>query len=71
MIGTPGPATTRAITYVPGTFTGMNSFYTGGVQQIATYLTNNRPGTVAFVYKDGKFPGEQNNEKEPDLYCRT
>jgi len=68
MIGTPGPDTTRAITYVPGTFTGLNSFYTGGVQQIATYLTNNLPGTVAFVYKDGKFPGEQNNAKEPDLW---
>ncbi|BAJ75783.1 hypothetical protein MTES_2819 [Microbacterium testaceum StLB037] len=67
MIGTPGPDTTRAITYVPGTFTGMNSFYTGGVQQIAQYLTTQVPGTVAFVYKDGKFPGEQNNAQEPDL----
>ncbi|WZH35748.1 MAG: hypothetical protein PIR02_13335 [Microbacterium enclense] len=68
MIGTPGPDTTRAITYVPGTFTGMNSFYTGGVQQIAQYLTAQVPGTVAFVYKDGTFPGEQNNAKDPDIW---
>jgi len=68
MIGTPGPDTTRAITYVPGTFTGMNSFYTGGVQQIAHYLQGFVPGTVAFVYKDGKFPGEQDNAKDPDMW---
>ena len=58
MIGTPGQDTQRAITYIPGTFTGMKAFYDGGVQPFSRYLTRNNPGTVAFVYKDGVFPGE-------------
>ncbi|MCL2794311.1 MAG: hypothetical protein FWD85_03275 [Microbacteriaceae bacterium] len=59
MIGTPSPATKHVITYVPGTFTSMDSFYTRGSQQIATYLQGHSPdATVAFVYKDGLFPGE-------------
>lgn len=58
MIGTPGPDTIRAVTYVPGTYTGMDSFFTGGVQQVSQNLVNNLSGTVAFIYKDGLFPGE-------------
>lgn len=58
MIGTPGPDTVRTVTYVPGTYTGMDSFYTGGVQTISKHLTQKLTGTVAFVYKDGVFPGE-------------
>ncbi|BCW59867.1 MULTISPECIES: hypothetical protein [Micrococcaceae] len=67
MIGTPGPDTRHVITYVPGTFTGMNIFYTGGVQQVSRYLNNNVPGTVAFVYKDGRFPGEADTAGGPNL----
>jgi hypothetical protein len=58
MIGTPGLDTRDVLTYVPGTFTSMNDFYKGGVQQIAREMATNAPGTVAFVYKDGIFPGE-------------
>ncbi|MET3901743.1 hypothetical protein [Paenarthrobacter sp. 4246] len=67
MIGTPGPDTRHVITYVPGTFTGLNIFYEGGVQQVSTYLNNNVPGTVAFVYKDGRFPGEEDTAGGPNL----
>lgn len=67
MIGTPGPDTRHVITYVPGTFTGLNIFYEGGVQQVSSYLNNNVPGTVAFVYKDGRFPGEENTAGGPNL----
>ena len=59
MLGTPGPETVRSVTYVPGTFTGLDSFYTGAVQQIGRHLVSNLPDTVAFVYKDGIFPGEE------------
>ncbi len=67
MIGTPGPDTRHVITYVPGTFTGMNSFYTGGVQQVSKYLRSEAPGTVAFVYKDGRFPGEEDTAGGPTM----
>lgn len=48
----------RVITYVPGTFTSLADFYAGNVQQVPTSMTKNIPGTAAFVYKDGPFPGE-------------
>lgn len=67
MIGTPKPDTRHVITYVPGTFTGMNSFYTGGVQQVSKYLSRQAPGTVTFVYKDGRFPGEEDTAGGPNL----
>lgn len=67
LIGTPNPDTRNVITYVPGTFTGMNSFYTGGVQQVSNYLRRHAPGTVAFVYKDGRFPGEEDTAGGPNL----
>ncbi|WP_263091873.1 hypothetical protein [Curtobacterium sp. RIT-PI-V] len=60
MIGTPSPDTKHVITYVPGTFSNMESFYGGGVQQVAEYLHAYSPDdTVAFVAKDGVFPGEE------------
>ncbi|WP_187976586.1 hypothetical protein [Mycetocola sp. JXN-3] len=59
MVGMPGPDTVRAVTYVPGTFTNMNSFFEGGVQKISKFLVDEDDTTVAFVYKDGRFPGEQ------------
>lgn len=62
MIGTPDPSTQRTITYVPGLFTSPESFYDDGVQQVSRYITDMAPNTVAFVYKDGLFPGE--NERE-------
>lgn len=49
---------TRVLTYVPGTFTNLGDFYGGKVQQVAVSMTEKVPGTVAFVYKDGVFPGE-------------
>ncbi|WP_449277688.1 hypothetical protein [Leucobacter sp. GX24907] len=70
MIGTPGPETARAVTYVPGTYTGMDSFFTGGVQQISSYLEGSLPGTVAFVYKDGFFPGENHGRLGDPNYFR-
>lgn len=36
----------------------MASFYAGGAQQLPQYLANGSEGTVAFVYKDGVYPGE-------------
>ncbi|WEK61808.1 MAG: hypothetical protein P0Y60_03380 [Candidatus Microbacterium colombiense] len=48
----------RVLTYVPGTFTGLGDFYGGQVQQIAGEIVRAVPGTLAFVYKDGLFPGE-------------
>lgn len=67
MIGTPDPKTRHVITYVPGTFTGMNTFYEGGVQQVSKYLSSEVSGTVAFVYKDGRFPGEEDTAGGPNL----
>lgn len=59
MIGTPSAATTHVITYVPGTFASMGSFYNNDAQQIAQREVSGSPqDTVAFVYKDGLFPGE-------------
>lgn len=67
MIGTPGPDTRHVITYVPGTFTGMNSFYEKGPQEVSNYLTSELSGTVAFVYKDGRFPGEADTAGDPNM----
>jgi hypothetical protein len=67
MIGTPSEATTKVITYVPGTFTSLVSFYDGGVQQVAGYLHDNDPNAVAFVYKDGIFPGEDQQSGTANL----
>ncbi|MCK2035385.1 hypothetical protein KZC51_04470 [Microbacterium sp. SSW1-49] len=48
----------RVLTYVPGTFTSFGDFYAGQVQQVAASMVEKVPGTLAFVYKDGLFPGE-------------
>ncbi|MGZ0069006.1 hypothetical protein [Microbacterium arborescens] len=58
MIGTPGPATTAMMTYVPGTFTSEFSFYDGSAQQVGRWLNKQDPGIVTFVWKEGLFPGE-------------
>lgn len=68
MIGTPSPETEKVITYVPGTFTSLGDFYRGGAQQIAGYLADQVPGTVAFVYKDGPFPGENTDVGGIDMF---
>lgn len=67
MIGEPGVQTERVITYVPGTFTSMDSFYRGGVQQVGKHLTETIPGTVAFIAKDGLFPGEEQTSRAPKM----
>ncbi|MBV1778453.1 hypothetical protein KRR55_04895 [Paeniglutamicibacter sp. ABSL32-1] len=67
MIGTPSEDTRRVATYVPGTFTSLKSFYDGGTQEFSRYLVEEAPGTVAFVYKDGLFPGENQRERGTDL----
>lgn len=59
MVGTPSPATENVITYSPGTFTSLDDFYGDGVQQVSKFMVGNVPDTVAFVYKDGVFPGRE------------
>lgn len=57
MVGHFTDKTTTVVTYVPGTATTMDSFYSSdGPQQISHYLNDKDPNTVAFVYKDGAFP---------------
>jgi len=58
MFGTLDASTSNLVTYVPGTYTTIDDFYGGGVQQVSRWLVESQPGTVAFVYKDGPFPGE-------------
>ncbi|WP_130453795.1 hypothetical protein [Leucobacter luti] len=67
VLGDIGPSTERSITYVPGTYTSLESFYTGGVQQVGEYLTEHLPGSVTFVYKDGLFPGEEQTSRAPRM----
>ena len=57
MVGEITDDTTTVITYVPGTTSNMDTFYGGGVQQVSAYLVEDDPNAVAFVYKDGLFPG--------------
>lgn len=58
MIGTPGPATQRVLTYVPGTFTSVHSFYGNEVQELPRWLTKGDGGMVAFIWKGTDFPGD-------------
>ncbi|WP_153001305.1 hypothetical protein [Microbacterium testaceum] len=58
MIGTPGTGTQRVLTYVPGTFTSVDSFYRGEPQKIARWLAGQGDGMVAFVWKGTEFPGD-------------
>lgn len=48
----------RVLTYVPGTFTSLADFYRESVQEVASSMVKKAPGSLAFVYKDGLFPGE-------------
>ena len=66
MLGTPDQNTQRTITYIPGTFTSLKSFYNLEVRQVSRYITRLDPDTVAFVYKDGLFPGEDQREGGQD-----
>ncbi|WP_394684956.1 putative T7SS-secreted protein [uncultured Microbacterium sp.] len=58
MIGQPSDTTSATVTYVPGTFTTMDSFYEEQVQPVARWLNQQDPNIVAFVWKEGTFPGE-------------
>ncbi len=58
MVGQPSETTSTTVTYVPGTFTTVNSFYGNEVQQVARWLHREDPNIVAFVWKEGTFPGE-------------
>jgi hypothetical protein len=70
MIGTPSESTTDVLTYVPGTFTSMHSFYGSdhGVQDVGRYLNARDPGIVTFVWKEGAFPGEDSRTGDADLF---
>ncbi|MBF4577954.1 hypothetical protein [Frigoribacterium sp. VKM Ac-2530] len=55
-----GRAPERVYTYVPGTYSKMADFWSGkgGVQSFAArMIKDDRLDSVAFVYKDGRFPG--------------
>ena len=68
MIGTPGADTKHVITYVPGTFTNLASFYDKAVQGLPEHLQKSRGAdTVAFVYKDGVFPGASDDSDSLDF----
>ena len=58
MRGTPSSETRERITYVPGTMSNMDMFYDGSVQPLSDWFVNQYPDTVAFIYKDGLFPGD-------------
>ncbi|KQR24919.1 hypothetical protein [Microbacterium sp. Leaf151] len=58
MIGTPGPGTQRVLTYVPGTFTSVESFYGGEAQAMSAWLVDQDTEMVAFVWKGTAFPGD-------------
>ena len=58
MLGTPSDETRHRITYVPGTMSKMGMFYDGSVQRLSQWFVVSHPDTVAFVYKDGLFPGD-------------
>ncbi|WP_279365567.1 hypothetical protein [Microbacterium testaceum] len=58
MVGQPSDTTSATVTYVPGTFTTTDSFYGNEVQSVARWLHGRDPNIVAFVWKEGTFPGE-------------
>jgi len=72
MIGTPTSQTSRVVTYVPGTLAKLGDFYAGSPQEISTWLFDrDRAGTVAFVYKDGRFPQNPLTEANDQDYARS
>jgi hypothetical protein len=58
MLGTPSEETRHRISYLPGTMSNMAMFYDGDVQNFSQWFVDRHPDTVAFVYKDGLFPGD-------------
>ncbi|MGN7967762.1 hypothetical protein [Microbacterium sp. 22296] len=66
MIGTPGPATQRVLTYVPGTFTSVQSFYRGGAQAMPAWLVGQDAEMVAFAWKGTEFPGDNEGHEWSD-----
>ncbi|SIR46989.1 hypothetical protein [Microbacterium sp. RURRCA19A] len=58
MIGTLDGNTTDVITYVPGTYTSVHSFYGDEVQAVGRWLERKDPHLVTFAWKEGTFPGE-------------
>ncbi|WP_129590357.1 hypothetical protein [Cryobacterium aureum] len=63
MHGTPSSETRERITYVPGTMSNMDMFYDGSVQPLSDWIVNQHPDTVAFIYKDGLFPGDSDGPR--------
>ncbi|GMA26822.1 hypothetical protein [Arenivirga flava] len=55
----------RVITYTPGTFTNMQSFYDGSVQEAAKWFTGENSGAVGFVWKGAEFPGQTRELGKP------
>ncbi|MGN7187839.1 hypothetical protein [Microbacterium enclense] len=67
MIGTLDGTTTDVITYVPGTFTSVHSFYGDEVQQVGRWLQTNDSRVTTFVWKEGPFPGEDAGSGQANL----
>nr|WP_307333858.1 hypothetical protein [Microbacterium sp. SORGH_AS_1204] len=67
MIGTLDDTTTDVITYVPGTFTSVHSFYGDEVQQVGRWLQTNDSRVTTFVWKEGPFPGEDADGGQANL----
>lgn len=71
MLGTPSERTSRVVTYVPGTLAKLGDFYDGAPQQVPSWLVDGDDGhTVAFVYKDGRFPQNPLTEANDQNYAR-
>jgi len=66
MIGTPGSGTRRVLTYVPGTFTTVGSFYDRSAQAMPAWLAEQDDGMVAFVWKGSQFPGDDEGSGATD-----
>lgn len=58
MVGTLDEDTDRVLTYTPGTFTNLQSFYDRSTQSVPIWIAQNVPNTVGFVWKNGRFPGQ-------------
>lgn len=68
VVGDLSQTPTNVIYYNPGTFTGMPDFWRGGVQAMANSLVQDHPGALAFITKDGTFPGEDDtNLGDPNM----
>lgn len=58
LLGNIDENTKRVVTYIPGTSARMGSFYGGGVQQVAKFLSGAESdgSTAVIVFKDGLWP---------------